>query len=143
MWRTLVCAEVDADDMAGGLAQGMFGRLRSAAAGDQHGQIRAIGSVRPMQVKVRAAPVFILPTLAIPVQVVNRRRIGVQVIESPHGLLDAVCLSAVGFEIVHVTVGGGCQGLVVTTSVVVVSACDESRYYEPWQRLRPDALVDV
>ena len=96
-------ADVDADHLASGLAQGVLGRLRCPTAGDQHGQVRAIGFIRPMQVEVCAAPAFILPTLAIAVEVFNRRRIRVQVIEGTHGVLDSAAFQRVSFQFVHAT----------------------------------------
>ena len=92
MWRTLLGAQVDADDLALRLAQGVFGRLRGAAASHQHVQVRAVGLLRPVQVEVRAALACILPAPAIAIQLFQRRRIGMRVVEVPHGLLGAVTL---------------------------------------------------
>ena len=94
-------AQVDADDLALRLAQGVFGRLRGAAAGDQHVQVRAVGLLRPVQVEVRAAPALILPAPAVAVQVFHRRRIRMRVVEGLHGLLGAVTLAAVSCQWVH------------------------------------------
>ena len=76
-------ADVDADHVAmPGSAQGMLGRLRGPAAGDQHLQVRAVGCLRPVQVEIGAAPALVLPAPAIAVEVVNRRRIGMLVVEA-------------------------------------------------------------
>lgn len=59
----------------------MFGRLGRAASGNEHRQIAPIGLIRPVQVVVYTASAFILPALAVAVEVSNRRRIGVGVVK--------------------------------------------------------------
>ena len=55
-----------------------------------------------MQVEIRAAPAVVLPSPAIPIEIVNRRWIGVLIVKSPHGLTGAVVVHAVmSAPIVH------------------------------------------
>jgi len=74
-------ADVNAHDASLRLAQGMFGRLRCAASGDENCQVFPIGLTRPVQVEIYSAPAFILPALAVAVEVVDRRRIRVGVVK--------------------------------------------------------------
>ena len=71
VWRTLVALTSMPTTWDPGSAQGMFGRLRGSAAGNQHLQPLAVSCPGPMQVKIRAAPALLLPSPAIAVEVVT------------------------------------------------------------------------
>ena len=55
------CAEVDAGNLSRGPTQGMLGRLRGPAAGNEDGLILPIGACGPEEVIVRAAFLPVLP----------------------------------------------------------------------------------
>src|SRR6266487_5304226 len=78
------CAAVDSCNLSPGPAQRMLGRLRCPAACDQDGLVFYIRSGRPKQVIVRAASLPVLPELAIFVQIIDRWRIRITVVEVPH-----------------------------------------------------------
>ena len=59
------CAEIDAGHARCGPAQGMFGRLRGSAAGNQNREVFAVRSGRPKEMIVGAASRWVLPPSAI------------------------------------------------------------------------------
>ena len=71
------CAKVDADNLSRGPTQGMLGRLRCAAAGDEDGVVFLVRSGGPKQVIIRAASLLVLPELLIFFQGIDRPRIGI------------------------------------------------------------------
>ena len=85
-------AEVDARHLRLRPAQGVFGRLRRPAAGDQDRLILAVGLRGPGEVKVRAAPLRVLPQAAVVVQAVDGRRIGMPLVEGADLLRDGILI---------------------------------------------------
>src|SRR5579872_50086 len=78
------CTAVDTGNLSRGPAQRMLGRLGCAAACDEDGLVFPIRSAGPKKVIVGAASLRVLPELLIPLQIVDRRRIGITVVEIPH-----------------------------------------------------------
>ena len=66
------CAEVDAGNPSRRPAQGMLGRLRCPAAGNEDGLILPIGPCGPEEMIVRAAFLPVLPELSIFLEAVDR-----------------------------------------------------------------------
>jgi hypothetical protein len=78
------CAAVDASNLSLRPAQRMLGRLRCPAARDEDRLVFSIRSVGPKQVIVDAASLRVLPELLIPLQIIDRRRIRITVVEVPY-----------------------------------------------------------
>ena len=83
------CAEVDAGNLSRGPTQGMLGRLRCPAAGDEDGLVFPIGSCRPEEVIVRPAFLPVLPEPSIFLEAVDGRWIGMTFVKRAHILPDA------------------------------------------------------
>ena len=75
-------AEVDAGHPSRRPAQGMLGRLRCPAAGNQDGLVFPIGSGRPEEMIVRPASLPVLPEPSIFLQAVDRRWIRMPFVEA-------------------------------------------------------------
>src|ERR1700726_3158905 len=82
------CAAVDASNLRFRPTQRMLGRLRCPAAGDEDGLVFPIGLSGPKQMKVCAASLAVLPQASISVEIVDRPRIGVTVVEGLYFLGD-------------------------------------------------------
>jgi hypothetical protein len=74
-------AKVDAGNVGRRPAQGMLGRLRCAAAGDQDGSIFPERPGGPVEVIIGAAPVLILPETAIFIEALERLWIRITVVK--------------------------------------------------------------
>src|SRR5262245_38272686 len=74
-------ADVDADDASAGPAEGVLGGLPGAAPRDEDVQIRAVHAARPEQVVLGPVAVRLLPFVTGPVEVLDRRRVGVVRVE--------------------------------------------------------------
>ena len=83
------CAEVDAGHLSRRPAQGMLGRLRGPAAGNEDGVIFPVRSGGPEEMIVRAASLPVLPEPAIVVEAVDRPWIRITVVEGADLLRDA------------------------------------------------------
>jgi len=94
------CAEVDAGHLGRRPAQGVLGGLRCSAPGDQDRSILPVGAGGPEEMMLGATSLRVLPEFAISVEVVDRARIRIPVIEVPDLIRHSrrrriMCLSAV------------------------------------------------
>jgi hypothetical protein len=76
-------AKVDAGHPRRRPAQGMLGRLRRPAAGNEDGSILPITAARPKQMIVCAASCPVLPQPAISLEAIDRPGIGILVVKVP------------------------------------------------------------
>ena len=81
--RDAVFADVDSDDACPRPADGVVRGLRRAAAGDENAAIVAIGLVRPEEMRV-GAPAIAVPGAPVGIEIVDRRRVGVTLVEVTH-----------------------------------------------------------
>ena len=77
------CAKVDADNPSSGPTQGMLGRLRCPAAGNEDGVVFLVRSSGPKQMIIRAASLLVLPELLIFFKAIDRSRIRITFVEVP------------------------------------------------------------
>lgn len=83
------CAEVDAGNLSRRPTQGMLGRLRGPAAGNEDGLVFPIGQCRPEKVIVRPAFLPVLPQALIFLQAVDWGWIGMTFVKRAHFLRNA------------------------------------------------------
>ena len=83
------CAEVDAGNLSRRPTQGMLGRLRCPAAGNEDGLVFPIGPCGPEEVIVRPAFLPVLPELSIFLEAVDGGWIGMTFVKRAHVLPDA------------------------------------------------------
>src|SRR4030095_15836094 len=76
------CAEVDAGNLSRRPTQGMLGRLRCPAAGDENGMVFPIGSYRTEEMIVHPAFLPVLPEPSIFLEAVDRPGIRIPFIEA-------------------------------------------------------------
>src|SRR4029453_11166380 len=82
------CAEVDAGNLSRRPTQGVLGRLRCPATGNEDGLVFPIGRCGPEEVIVGAAFLEVLPEESIFLEAVDRRWIGMTLVERAHILLN-------------------------------------------------------
>ena len=75
------CTEIDPGNVSRRPTQGMLGRLRRPATGNQDGQVFLIGPRRPEEMIVRAASLPVLPEPSIVFKAVDRSGIRVPFVE--------------------------------------------------------------
>src|SRR5580765_2347884 len=81
------CTEIDPGNLSRRPTQGMLGRLRCPATGNQDGQVFLIRSRRPEEMIVGAASLLVLPEPSIVFKAVDRPGIRVPFVE----VLDCSC----------------------------------------------------
>lgn len=93
-------AYVNANDLRGGPAQCMFGRLGCSTAHDENRLIFFIGSGGPEKMEIRTASLPVLPEQPISFQALDGTRIGTAFVEIVNGHVRryrlALCLSTHG-----------------------------------------------
>src|SRR5215469_15716446 len=75
------CAEIDAGDVSGRPANGIFCGLRGAAAGNEYRVVLAVRSRGPEEMKISPAPFALLPTPPIGIEVIDGRGIRIPLVE--------------------------------------------------------------
>jgi hypothetical protein len=81
------CTEVDGGDVCGGPSEGVLCSLRGSAAGDEDGEGVAIRKGGPVEMKVGATALEVLPMGSVGVEVFDGRRVRITIVEVP----DLVC----------------------------------------------------
>src|SRR5215469_7401388 len=93
------CAEIDAGDVSGRPANGIFCGLRGAAAGNEYRVVLAVRSRGPEEMKISPAPFAVLPPPPIGVEVIDGRGVRIPLVEGlnfhrrPHMLLADYALT--------------------------------------------------
>jgi hypothetical protein len=79
-------AEIDCGHISVWLAERMNGSLRRSTAGDQDLSIRPRLKGRPQEKRRNPAALRVTIEFAVPIEIINRRRIRVAIVESAHRL---------------------------------------------------------